>query len=142
MELGESSVRWLWVIVGLGAMAGIVAYPSRGSATEFTVYNVLKNLDLGTPEETTRKDYYVNMGANQGVRLGSTLEVYRRVPTYDGENQKYYQDIIFAFAKLKVIHVEKSAAVGRLEKFLPPEKTPVAIPQMVMVGDIVRLNSE
>jgi hypothetical protein len=33
---------------------------------------------------------------------------------------------------------EKDACIARVEKFYPPEKTPVMVPRAVIVGDLVR----
>jgi hypothetical protein len=107
-------------------------------AQEHFVYSVVKGLDFGNPGEQPQRDYYVNIGTNQGVKTGDRLEVLRRVPTYDVPSQKLYRDITFPFARLKVIHSESNAAIARLDGITAPEKTPVLSPSAVMVGDLVR----
>jgi hypothetical protein len=105
---------------------------------DFIVYSIYRALDLGDPGEKPQKDYFVNMGSRQGIRPGTTLQVLRRVATYDLTSQKLYKDVQFPIAKLKVIHVEPNAAIARLDQMLPPEKTPAISPRAVMVGDLVR----
>ena len=107
-------------------------------ADEHFIYSVMRGLDFGNPGEQPQRDYYVNLGTNQGVRAGDKLEVLRRVATYDVPSQKLYKDLTFPFATLKVIHAESNAAIARLEELSPPEKTPVLSPSAVMVGDLVR----
>lgn len=116
----------------------VVGFPLRSSAQDFMVYSVYKGLDFGNPGEAPLKDYYVNMGSAQGVRTGMTLEVLRKIASYDLVSQKLYQDVTFAFARLKVIHVEKNAAIARLETVFPATETPSFTPRAVMVGDLVR----
>lgn len=116
-----------------------IAIPSALSEETAIVYSVFKGIDLGDPNEVLQKDYFVNLGVNQGIRIGTILEVARKAPSYDLTTEKLYKDLIFPFAQLRVIHAEKDAAIARLEKIYPPEKTPVATPRTVIVGDLVRV---
>ena len=133
-------MRWLWTILSMLAAGGsIIALPSESGAADYTVYSVYKALDLGNPNEIPQKDYYVNMGQSQGVHDGSILEVIRKVSTYDLLSEKLYKEVSFPIARLKVIHTESYAAIARMEKLTPTEKTPAITPRAVMVGDTVRL---
>ncbi|MGK5082949.1 hypothetical protein WDW37_06560 [Bdellovibrionota bacterium FG-1] len=131
-------MRWYRIIAPIITVLAFLTTPKISLSADFVVYSVYKGLDLGIPGETPQKDYYVNMGSSQGIHMGSHLDVLRRLPTYDVLNEKLYKDVTFAIAKLKVIHVENNAAICRLEKTLPPDKTPVTSPHGVMVGDLVR----
>jgi hypothetical protein len=126
----------LWMLV---AATLVVAIPNSGNTADFVVYSVYKALDLGNPDEPPQKDFYVSMGAAQGVRDGTVLEVKRKLSTYDLINEKLYRDVNFPIARLKVIHVEPYAAIARLEKMLPPEKSGAISPRAVMVGDSVSI---
>jgi hypothetical protein len=118
--------------------AALLAATEPANSAEYVVYSVYKGLDMGNPGEVPQKDFYVNMGSTQGLHPGSTLDVLRRVATYDLLNEKLYKDVTFPIARLKVLHVEAAAAICRLEKTLPPEKTPAVATHAVMVGDLVR----
>ena len=88
------------------------------------------------------RDVYVNMGTNQGVKAGSTLDAYRVITTVDEINQKMGRNISFKIAKLKVIHAESDLAVARVTQFLPPESTPIGSYTNVMVGDEVEIGKK
>lgn len=136
MNETEFIVRWLWMI----SILIIVSIPTRSAySAENTVYSVFQSLNMGNPGEVTHRDYYVTMGSSQGVRVGSKLEVYRRMPSYDLESQKLYKDVSFSIGELKVIHVESTAAIARLVKLNSPESTPAMITPSVLVGDVVKL---
>src|SRR5690606_39652968 len=90
--------------------ASAVAIPTALS-DDAIVYSVYKGMDLGNPNEHVQKDYFVNVGTNQGIRVGTILEVARKTPTYDLTTDKLYKDLIFPFALLRVIHAEKDAAI-------------------------------
>ncbi len=124
------------LVAGIGAL--MTAIPARAAERDYVVYSTYRGVDLGGAGENSPRDYYVNMGSENGIRPGSVLEVWRKVPTYDLSSQKLYKDLSFPVARVKVIHVESNAAVARLETFYPPEKSPAVLPRAIMVGDMVR----
>lgn len=129
--------RLLTTLFLMGAALAAGTTPAR--ASDFMVYSVYQGVDLGMEQQAPQKDYYVNMGANHGLRAGMRLEVYRKSPSYDLANQKLYRDVTLPVGTIKVIHVEGAAAVARLESLLPAEQAPVVLPRAVMVGDIVKI---
>jgi hypothetical protein len=122
----------------LAVLGSVVAFPKSGTAADFMVYGVYRPLDLGDSAEPPARDYYINMGSAQGLTDGATVQVMRKMATYDLEAQKLYQDLTFPIATLKVIHVEPNAAVARLIKMTPVEETPSFAPRSIMVGDLVQ----
>jgi hypothetical protein len=129
----------LALAAALTIAASVVAVPSALS-DDAIVYSVYKGIDLGDPNEIIQKDYFVNLGTNQGISIGTILEVARKSPSYDLTTEKLYKDLVFPFAKLRVIHAEKDAAIARLEKLYPADKTPVVVPRSVIVGDLIRVS--
>jgi hypothetical protein len=127
--------------LGFAALTAAIALPFTAESAEFVVYSVYKAIDLGNPGEVPQKDFYVNMGSANGLHDGSTLEVIRKVATYDLLSEKLYKDISFPIARLKVIHVEPNASVARLEQLLPADKTPAIANRAVMVGDAVQITN-
>lgn len=126
--------------VFLAALVTWVITPTALSEETAIVYSVFKGIDLGNPNEMLQKDYFVNLGTNQGIRVGTVLEVARKAPSYDLTTEKLYKDLIFPFARIKVIHAEKDAAIARLEKLYPQDQTPVLVPRSVIVGDLVKVS--
>ena len=116
--------------------------PAALSDETAIVYSVFKGIDLGNPNEMLQRDYFINLGTNQGIHVGSVLEVARKAPSYDLTTEKLYKDLIFPFAQIKVIHAEKDAAIARLEKLYPLEQTPELTPRAVIVGDLVKVSSK
>jgi hypothetical protein len=123
-----------FILMGLG-----LSFPRLGKGEIMhVVYNIHQGLDLGFPNESPKKDYYLNMGSTHGVKVGSILQVVRRISTYNLVNDHLYKDVAFPIALVKVIHVEPAAAIARIEKWLPSESTPGISPKAVMLGDFVR----
>lgn len=131
------TTKRIWIAGALAVFFG-ATIPGVALSGEAIVYSVFKGVDLGNANEDLQKDYFVNLGTNQGVEIGSTLEVARRNPSYDLTTEKLYKDLVFPFARLKVIHAEKDACIARVEKLYATDKTPVLVPRAVIVGDLVR----
>ena len=127
--------------VFLASVVTWVLTPTALSEETAIVYSVFKGIDLGNPNETLQRDYFINLGTNQGIRVGTVLEVARKAPSYDLTTEKLYKDLIFPFAQVKVIHAEKDASIARLEKLYPMDKTPALTPRAVVVGDLVKVTS-
>ncbi len=128
----------LWKIVCFLIPMGVIVFPIKSMSQDHVVYSIYKGVDLGNPGETNQKDFYLTLGSAQGVREGSTIEVHRKISSYDLRTEKLYKDVTFPIATLKVIHTEANASIARLDKMLPSDKTPVITPRAVMVGDYVR----
>lgn len=91
--------------------------------------------------EVTYKDVYVNIGSSQGVKVGTSLDVYRSQPTADELNQKHLDNVQFRIAKIKVIHAEPNVAIARVTELNSSAKgMPVALVPSVMVGDQVEIS--
>lgn len=135
----NSILRSFPKIVRSAALVAALTLPFTAGSADFVVYSVYRPIDLGNPGEVPQKDFYVNMGSANGLHNGSSLDVIRKVATYDLLSEKLYKDISFPIARLKVIHVEQNAAVARLEQVLPADKTPAVATRAVMVGDIVQI---
>ena len=140
MARGNKPYRALisaWM-VSLSLASVLLSQQCQAQSDDYVVYSVYKALDMGNPGEIPQKDYFVNMGSAQGIKPGTVLQVLRRMSTYDLLTEKLYKDVTFPIAKLKVIHVEGSAAIARLQEMLPKDKNPATTPNAVMVGDLVR----
>lgn len=145
--LGLHVLQWSAWISGLFVASAILTgllvsalwfLVPKASASEAVVYSVYRGVDLGNPGETPQKDYYVNLGVQQGVAVGSVLEVSRRLASYDLLSEKLYKDVVFPIATVKVIHAESGVAIARLDKLIAADRAPAFSPRAIMIGDIVR----
>jgi hypothetical protein len=105
---------------------------------EYTVFDVRKSLPLNDNDKVY-KDYYVNMGSDSGVRVGAELSVYRKVPVIDIYRNKAQGDLVIPVAKIKVIQVQKTMSVARLEHIASMSEIPVVDFEAVMMGDRVEI---
>ena len=140
-DLKSSAFRLAW-IAGVITVTLIQVFPmsalSAEELGESTVYGTYAALPMGNPGEVEHRDFYVNIGSKEGVKVGSRIEVLRKIPTHDLLTRRLQKDMIFPIAVLKVIHVEQTAAVARLDRIITEESAPAISPRAVMVGDLVR----
>lgn len=106
--------------------------------TDYTVYQVYRGIDLGEGAAPPPKDIFVSIGASQGVRKGSMLDVYRRISSFDNLTQKHMGDHMIPVGKIRVIHVDDRTAIARADRFVSVEQEPALLPQAIMIGDVVR----
>jgi hypothetical protein len=132
----KTSVFWMFLT---GAQTSM-AFDVKPIDTNHYIYGIYKSLPMGDENEVITKDFYVNVGTKQGLKAGQTLEVNRKIVTFDATSQKHQADMIVPIAKLKIIHVDSQASIARLEKMVSPEKAPAITPRAVMLGDYVRLS--
>lgn len=119
------------------AFFGIVLpEPMSHAAPEHIVFGMKTEIAMSTTDKP-RKDYYMNIGTNQGVKQGTVLDVFRTVTTTDDINNRSAANIVFKVAKVKVIHAENEISVGRIAEILPPVDVPIGAFPTVVVGDRV-----
>lgn len=100
------------------------------------VFGIRTDFPMTDGQELFR-DVYVNMGTDQGIKVGSILDAFRVHTTVDEINQRTGKNISFRIAKLKVIHAEGDVAVARVVEMMKPDATPNGTFTNVMVGDQV-----
>ena len=121
--------RSIWCLLILIAGMGRL-----GQAGEHRVYGVHRALDLGGG--AAPKDYYVDLGAQDGVQVGSILEVKRLIPTFDDLNESFRRDVTVAVGFLQVTAIQQDVAVARL---YPGALNASGLP-VVRLGDLVQVS--
>ncbi len=128
---------------GLAILAAIVisfssALMPRALGEEFSVYQVYRPINLGEVEQAPPKDIFINMGTENGVKRGNTLDVYRKISSFDNLTQKHMGDHLIPVGRVKVIHVDERSSIARLDKFVSINEEPAMLPQAIMIGDVVK----
>ena len=133
---------WQRSFIFLTAFVGVVLpEPMSHAAPEHIVFGMKTEIPMSTTDKP-RKDYYMNIGTNQGVKQGTLLDVFRTVTTTDDLNNRSAANIMFRVAKVKVIHAEGEISVGRISEILPPIDVPIGAFPTVVVGDRVAVSTK
>ena len=84
-------------------------------AKSYLVYSIAQDLPMGD-NAVLKKNYYLNIGAQQGIKEGSELTVYRQLnqsnPYAIEKNVTYNVPI----GELKVIHAEEENSIAVVQK--------------------------
>lgn len=110
---------------------------SMGFAREYIIFSIVQSVPMGNPNETIKKNYYLNMGQKQGIQPGTVLDVYRSISRSDPyETKKRYQYKV-KIGELKVLHSEDESSIGSLVKVMNDKDQPLFEIENFMIGDNV-----
>lgn len=125
----RSAVKWILLICW-----SCTAY------ADLAIFDMRKNLAMSN-SETVYRDFYINGGSESGLSVGMVLTVQRRLPLYDSYQNRSVGDLNLKVAKIKIIHVQRGLAVGRLHVEFTREASPLLEDPFIMVGDRLDLSS-
>lgn len=120
-------------------MITLVFTASMAIAKDYVIYSIAQDIPMGFKEEKLKKNFYINMGKNQGVKTGSTVDVYRIISVLDPFVNKNRFNHKVKIGELKVIHSEDASSIGRLHEMEIGEDVPSMDIAKIMVGDIVEV---
>lgn len=106
-------------------------------AREHLIYSIDEEIPMGYENEKPKRNYYVNIGSNQGVKAGTTLDVFRIISKsnpYDNLKRINYKVKI---GELEVLHSDDHAAIGSLKQIKVGIKDPLFEISSFMIGDYV-----
>jgi hypothetical protein len=110
---------------------------SMAIAKDYVIYSISQDFPMGFEKEILHKNFYIDMGKNQGVVKGSLLDVYRVVSVLDPYESKKRFNHKIKIGEVKIIHSEEGSSIGALNKIEKEEDTPVFEISKLMIGDIV-----
>ncbi|MBT3583864.1 MAG: hypothetical protein HN509_03075 [Halobacteriovoraceae bacterium] len=120
------------------ALALAMLLTSQSTFSEnYVVYSIVQELPMGEENETVKKNFYVNVGSQQGVEKGTTLNVFRVVSRLDPYKTKQRFNYRVKIGELSVLHSEDNSAIARVSSFLEGENVPLFEIKNIMIGDRV-----
>lgn len=109
-------------------------------ARSYVIFNMNQELNMGIEDKPLRKNYFVNMGSNQGVKKDTILDVFRIISVQNPYDNKKRVNYKVKIGELKVIVSSDEAAIAYLAEYLPKEETPIFELEQFMVGDHVAIS--
>ena len=110
------------------------------SARSFMIFSVAQDLPMGTDDQVIKKNYYVNMGSQQGLKKGTKLDVFRVVSVLDPYDDRKRVNYKVKIGELKVIHTNDEAAITVVSKLIQDELPVLDLDQFI-VGDHVAVST-
>lgn len=109
------------------------------SAKSYVIFSMAQDLPMGLESEVVRKNYYVNIGAGQGVKKDSILNVFRIISVQNPYDNKKRVNYKVKIGELKVINTSDEAAIAMVNEY-EKENTPIFELNQFMIGDHVSIN--
>jgi hypothetical protein len=110
---------------------------SMAIAKDYVIYSIAQDFPMGNKDEQLRKNFYVDMGKNQGLSKGTVLDVFRVISVLDPYESKKRFSHRIKVGELKVLQAEDSSSIGTLNKLEKDDETPVLDVSTLMIGDVV-----
>jgi hypothetical protein len=109
-------------------------------ARSYVIFSLSQDLSMGQDNEVIRKNYYVNMGAGQGVKKNSVLDVFRIISVQNPYDNKKRFNYKVKIGELKVIHSSDEGSIATVKEYEKEDNTPIFELPQFMVGDHVSIN--
>lgn len=88
-----------------------------GFARDYIIYSIAQDIPMGDENEKINKNYYLNMGQNQGLKKGTIVDVFRVISRLDPYETKKRYNYKVKIGELKVLHTEQESSIAHLERF-------------------------
>ena len=109
-------------------------------AEDHVIYAIDQDIPMGYENEIIKKNFYVNMGSNQGLKEGTVLEVHRTVSNLNPYNNKSRINYSVKIGEIEVLHEQENAAITQLKDLAVGKNTPLFEINNLMIGDKVSVN--
>lgn len=109
-------------------------------ARDHLIFSVSEEIPMGYENETLRRNYYVNIGSNQGVTKGAILDVYRVISKSNPYDDKKRVNYKIPIGQLEIIHSENESAIAFLKKKFDTANDPLFEINNLMIGDNVQVH--
>lgn len=135
---GKSADKWgvkpLFLILtfGWGFFSSVGLQAANG-----TIVHASRKLRFSYTEALPLKDFYINLGARDGVHVGDKLTVQRIVAVRDGFNDGKIHTVPVPMGMIQIVAVGETSAIGREESSTPAASLPAFQYIGFMVGDEV-----
>ena len=120
--------------IGFGLILTALFVTETAFAENLTVVEVRRNIPL-SDKETIYRDYYINGGAEAGLKANQVVGVLRRVPVKDNAGVQSFGEIEVPVGKVKVLFVQGRVAVARDYQLVSRKDYPVLEQSGIMSGD-------
>lgn len=132
-----SKLSWIGCIPIL-----FIVMATGGIAKEYIIFTIAQEVSTGNPNENPKKNFYLNIGKNQGVEVGTLLDVYRIISKLDPYNNNQRYNYKVKVGELKVLHTEANAAIAHTNRISSDNAIPLFEIKDFMIGDQVGVHIE
>ncbi len=118
----------------------LILFSMKAKAKDFVVFSVMQDVPMGEENEVIKKNFYLNMGGDQGLKIGTVVNVFRNLSQQDPYNTKKRFTYSVKIAELEIIHSEDHISIANLREMTNKEKNfPLIDVGGVMIGDRIEV---
>lgn len=128
----------LWIVTLGIVFVSLCFTPTGASAEQFVVFKVKTPFQMGgvVSDSARMNDYYVKIGTEQGIQIGTVMNVYREKEIESESGNFRIKTTVFV-GRMKAFDVKEQYTVGRVVE-LASHSDPHRDRQAVMVNDFVQ----
>lgn len=121
---------------------GVTSHALVLGSTSGTIIQSTRVLRMTSTELPVPKAYFIDLGARDGVKEGSVVEVRRELPVLAAFSGRFYQFVSIVLGELKMMAVGEYSSLGSVQTQKDPKQLPAMEYPMFMVGDVVELKTD
>lgn len=122
-------------------LVSLIFLTLTAEATTGSIIQVTRKLRMSANETLPPKDYFLDLGQRNGVKVGDVYEVTRQIPITNAFAGGAWHLMKVTLGEVKIYAVGESTSVGRVEVERDPSSLPAMEYQSFMIGDGVQLKT-
>lgn len=120
-------------------MSFIIA-TSTALARDHVIYSISHEIPMGYENENLKKNYYMNIGGNQGIKPGTIIDVYRIISNTNPYNDRKRINHKVKIGEISILHADDEASIGKVKSLYNSDDYPLFDIKDFMIGDHVTVN--
>lgn len=109
-------------------------------ARDHVIYSISQDIPMGYKDELIKKNFYLNIGQNQGVKKGTIIDVFRIISNINPYNDRKRINHKIKIGEIFVLHSDDEAAIGKLKSINSDNDYPLFEVNGFMIGDHVTVS--
>jgi hypothetical protein len=106
-----------------------------------TILQVTRKVKLTSTEPDSPRDFVIDLGTNQEVKVGDTVVVSRWIPIQDSTTDDPKDFLRVTLGEIQVNFIGANSCIGRMTTHVEAKDLPTMDNPWFMVGDAVQLKS-
>ncbi len=124
------------------AILSLLFSATMSMAKDFIIISISQDFPMTNQQKILKKNYFLNVGSQDGVREGTKLDVFRQTILEDPYRTKKSYQYKIKVGQLEVIHSEKESSIAKLHTYNSRLKDIQMEINSFMIGDKVEISLE
>ncbi|MBG09357.1 MAG: hypothetical protein CME68_11400 [Halobacteriovoraceae bacterium] len=121
----------------------IISFSTPIHSKDYIIFNISQQIPMGYKNENPKKNFFVNIGKIQGVKVGTVLDVHRKVSKLNPLKTWKRHRFDIKVGQLEVIHSEDYSAICKRVANKSDKNGDHSLEiESFLLGDIVSVNIE